>query len=82
MSTQPMLPKILYWAVACRPCGFFVALAPVVAVSGKADLVLRNDPFEVECPACKRAARYSKAQVITWLGPQPEPSFSPHPDVL
>lgn len=44
-----------------------IALAPIVARAGKADLVLQTDPLEVECPVCKHSGQYTKSEVITWL---------------
>jgi hypothetical protein len=74
--------KTTYWAVPCRTCGGWIALAPVRFDSQGARIehpVQQEDAVEASCMLCGNRAAYATHDINLWEGPAPAPAFEPNP---
>ena len=74
------MPDAFYWAVPCGVCDGMIALALVEFDSGKKAIQpTPANPFELDCPFCRKRTTYAVDEVIMWQGSIPAPVFHAHP---
>jgi hypothetical protein len=74
--------KTTYWAVPCRTCGGWIALAPVRFDSQGVRIehpVHQEDAVVASCMLCRNRAEYATHEINLWEGPAPAGAFESNP---